>query len=427
MSKPYASAIEPHEHVKVFAQIIAERMNALQEQASVNRVYLISQVHADALYYLAEQFDVLGYKGWFLANTEEARRDLIRRAIELHRYMGTPWAVKESIRSLGFQDVTLIERVGLIANLYNGLFTYNGSEQYGGNEEGDWATFTVIIDLNSWTEYIGTPYITALLGMIDTYKNVRSHLVDLIFQLNFSDDLALEDATDLGNDLLDTDSLDFGLQYDGVALYDGGFGYDETGDSLIVEVIGPPEPSMIISIATSGATFPSEIYFAAAGSGTLTVDWGDGDSETVLIDDQNEFPHTYDGSVSNPQIELYDFDQVDQFYMSYPAISTDGSIMPFITSIVVNMPALYFLNIYGLPSLNSIEIQAMASGYNYVDVSGCALSIQSVDDLFISLHAAGMSSGFIFTLGQTPPAPPTAASLSARTALAAAGVTIQTD
>lgn len=236
MSKPYASALGPHEHIKVFTQVIAERMAAVQAEVSANRVYLIGQVHADALYYLAEQFDVLGYKGWFLANTEQARRNLIRRAIELHRFMGTPWAVKESIRSLGFQDVTLIERVGLISNLYNGLLTHNGSKEYGGNEDGEWATFTVIIDLNSWTEYIGSPYITALLGMIDTYKNVRSHLVDLIFQLNFSDDLALEDATDLGNELIDTDSLDFGLQYGGTGLYDGGYGYDETGDSLIITI-----------------------------------------------------------------------------------------------------------------------------------------------------------------------------------------------
>jgi phage tail P2-like protein len=59
----------------------------------------------------------LGYKGWKLANTEDDKRSLIKKAIELHRYKGTVWAVKEAMKSIGFTDAVLIEHTGSIGQI----------------------------------------------------------------------------------------------------------------------------------------------------------------------------------------------------------------------------------------------------------------------------------------------------------------------
>ncbi|NJD38459.1 MAG: phage tail protein I [Geobacter sp.] len=71
-------------------------------------VYLIDSVEETALPHLAEQFSVTGYDGWALAQGDTDRRELIKRAIELHRRKGTPWAVRTALETAGF-NATLIE------------------------------------------------------------------------------------------------------------------------------------------------------------------------------------------------------------------------------------------------------------------------------------------------------------------------------
>ena len=66
-------------------------------------VNLVDLVAADALPALAAQFHVLGAEGWNAATTDAARRELIKSAIELHRYKGTPWAVRRALELLGLR------------------------------------------------------------------------------------------------------------------------------------------------------------------------------------------------------------------------------------------------------------------------------------------------------------------------------------
>lgn len=69
-----------------------------------------------------------------LALTEAAQRDLLKSAIGLHRFRGTPWAIKQALASLGWATVTLLE----------------GQTSWGGvaypSSQG-WAVFRVMIDL----------------------------------------------------------------------------------------------------------------------------------------------------------------------------------------------------------------------------------------------------------------------------------------
>ncbi|WP_415843458.1 phage tail protein I, partial [Xenorhabdus thuongxuanensis] len=103
-------------------------------------VYLIDIVDISALYWLADQFSLLG-DGWELVESEDARRTLIKSAIELHRYKGTPWSIREVIRRFGFGEVDLIEGTGQIN--YDGHASHNGNYVHG--DATSWAVYRVIL------------------------------------------------------------------------------------------------------------------------------------------------------------------------------------------------------------------------------------------------------------------------------------------
>jgi phage tail P2-like protein len=92
---------------------------------------------AALLPYLAAEVSV---DGWELAESDEARRALIKGAIELHQKRGTPWAVREVIRRLGFGEIDLIE--GRNVRRRDGTARYSG-EWVHGNERGEWAQYIV--------------------------------------------------------------------------------------------------------------------------------------------------------------------------------------------------------------------------------------------------------------------------------------------
>lgn len=161
-----------------FDDMVKARFSALS-LASV-MTYMIDTVPAAGLYHLAKQFDVLGWKGWNLAQTDADRRELIKKAIELHRYKGTVWAIKEAVKSVGFNDCEVIEHVGLD---YNGAETYDGSVTYSG---GHWANFRVKIGLPD-TIAITTETIELVTRLVMAYKNARSNLVDITFVVNAQD------------------------------------------------------------------------------------------------------------------------------------------------------------------------------------------------------------------------------------------------
>lgn len=82
-----------------------------QLDLSLMMTNFIDLVPSEFLELLAEKWSVTGYDGWMLAKTEAAKRKLIKSAVELHRYKGTPWAIREIIRQLGFGEVEIIERL----------------------------------------------------------------------------------------------------------------------------------------------------------------------------------------------------------------------------------------------------------------------------------------------------------------------------
>ena len=164
---------------------------------------------------LGEQFDVMGYKGWNLCNSDTERRALIKRAIELHRYKGTKWAVQEALKSIGFEDIKITEHVN-----------------------GHWARFS--LDVDNETVVIDSAGFTKIIAMVEEYKNVRSVLDSVNIRITVNEDaivFADNDSGSVEDEIEETDTIVFsgGLYYDGTENYDGS--NDHSGDADIAEII----------------------------------------------------------------------------------------------------------------------------------------------------------------------------------------------
>lgn len=83
----------------------------------------------------------LSVDGWELAESEEARRDLLMGAVAIHKQKGTPSAIRNMIRRLGFGEVDLIEGINRLR--YDGQRTCNGLMIAG--DPTQWATYRVVM------------------------------------------------------------------------------------------------------------------------------------------------------------------------------------------------------------------------------------------------------------------------------------------
>jgi phage tail P2-like protein len=127
---------------------------------------LLEKTNAEVIYPRIDQIDneelldLLGWQfhieGWDLAKTVEEKRKLIKSAIELHRYKGTPYAIKKVLEALGLQ--------GEVKEWY----------QYGGE------SYHFKIDLGVQNREITPELRDKLLRLINEYKNERSWLEELI-------------------------------------------------------------------------------------------------------------------------------------------------------------------------------------------------------------------------------------------------------
>lgn len=210
-----ASAIANIPHMVAFDTVMKQRLTAIELDKLL--VYIIDTVDAKALPYLADQLDVLGYKGMKLATTEAQQREIIKRAIELKRYKGTPWAIKESLKAIGYPDAVLIEGVG--------------------EGENGWATFR--IDMFVATGTVSSAMIGELVQMIEEYKNERSHLEDISFTIVFeADKITITDDSNEFENVADGDTVFAGgdFRHNGATLRDGSRNYSQDTDVLQIEI-----------------------------------------------------------------------------------------------------------------------------------------------------------------------------------------------
>lgn len=132
-------ALAGDERFSLLAELLAESMSDLDLNAML--VYLVDLVKPKVLPFLADQFSLLDEAAWLLAESSDARRSLIKSAAELHRYKGTPWAIREVIRLLGFGEITLQE--GLSGQIRDGTIRRDGSHVHG--DPTSWPCYRVLL------------------------------------------------------------------------------------------------------------------------------------------------------------------------------------------------------------------------------------------------------------------------------------------
>lgn len=103
---------------------------------------LVDLVAPEHLELLAESHSILGVDGYWLAESDSARRRLIKGAYELHRHKGTPWAIRDIIRRLGFGEVDIIG--GLSNKHHNGEIRRDGRYTHGHPDR--WAHYLIILN-----------------------------------------------------------------------------------------------------------------------------------------------------------------------------------------------------------------------------------------------------------------------------------------
>lgn len=159
-----ASAISDNELARAFSELVADRWD--NWDLSEFLPYLVDTVAPSALPYLADQFDIDGLQGFGMAETEQQQRDIIKKSIALHKFIGTPWAIREACRTVGFPIVILEEGV---------------TAQPGGPESPeDWARFRVFVKADD-SRHLTVEESRKIRLFVEFYKNERSHLVEVGF------------------------------------------------------------------------------------------------------------------------------------------------------------------------------------------------------------------------------------------------------
>lgn len=148
---------------------LVERINAIDLE--ILSVYNIDTVTAAALYDLADQFNVLGVRGWLLASDEQERRDLVKEAIVLHKRAGTAYAIRRSLALVGYPNATVTENPAMV---YDGSWKYDGKEYYEGKR-----IYGFIVTLDPLQSAVSATLIQLIIALINEWKNARSELLDL--------------------------------------------------------------------------------------------------------------------------------------------------------------------------------------------------------------------------------------------------------
>lgn len=206
-------------HLVAFDAMVAARMNTIELESLL--VYVIDSVSASALPNLARQFDVEGFVGYGVATNDVQRREIIKRAIELKRYMGTVYSIREAMRICGYTDAVLNEGIDM------------------GNPAIDWARFSIDSQLGDTVGLDGVSQ-SNLAKLIREYKNVRSYLEGISYTIGIFD--TIEQLFDTLNITYESPPLleDLGhkrFYYDGIYNYDGSQKYLESNDSLIINIV----------------------------------------------------------------------------------------------------------------------------------------------------------------------------------------------
>nr|BDD47401.1 hypothetical protein 10 [bacterium] len=123
-------------------------------------IYDIDNVDPSLFPYLSKHLHITNQEGWWLADTDTEKRALIKNALEIHRYKGTKYAIKEVLKKIGVL-CDIVEWYEKPDYLKRGEFAVNL----------EWRKRKYSID-----------DIEKIKELINEYKNVRSHLKEVALE-----------------------------------------------------------------------------------------------------------------------------------------------------------------------------------------------------------------------------------------------------
>lgn len=113
--------------------------------------------------------------GWQFAEDDATRRELLQQAWTLHRYRGTPYAIRALFRQLGIGEIDLIENIGLAQR--NGQVRRDGTYIRGGDKASVWATYKIRLH-----SLITLDQADLILTLLDHLAPRRSQLISMDFK-----------------------------------------------------------------------------------------------------------------------------------------------------------------------------------------------------------------------------------------------------
>jgi P2-related tail formation protein len=167
MILPGPIAVNPY--YAALSQTIQQRYESLLTGNMIASMY--DTVPESVLDTLAAENNMLGYWGWYWADTTQKKRNLLKNADLLKSTVGSSFAIIHALEMIGIPNAIVVERLGGIrydgTHYFDGTFTYNGLS---------WATFKVLIPVHYYNQ-MNSDQLLDLEHLINTYKRLVCHLV----------------------------------------------------------------------------------------------------------------------------------------------------------------------------------------------------------------------------------------------------------
>lgn len=242
-----------------------------------------------ALPWLAWALHISDGEGWRLAKNSEQKRELLDKAVILHRKKGTPWSIKEALKANGFNGIDIQER--LPQNRYDGALNHAGAEYY--NAYG-WAQFRVTADVGD-SQTISAENTLRIVETIHQWKPARSHLVDVQYQVSVDDRVSSNESITTAAQLAQEEAHLWGSR-----LYDGSLAFNQ---GTLHTYAGALTYSS--SALHNGYSAAGERYDAERESSSMrgSVEFSDRHARSALFDGFGDYGGHVDYGASAPVAE----------------------------------------------------------------------------------------------------------------------------
>jgi len=404
------------EDLRILEQVVEERLAEIPLDKLL--LYILETCDAQALPFLARQFNVLGNRGWRWADTEQKQRDLLKRAIKMQRKEGTEFSVKESLKVIGINNVEILHPIP--GNQYNGQWSFNGTITYGGAYH--WACFKVLVDTEELAN-LEPDVVEIAVELINEWKNVRSRLIAVEAAAFIEDSVEVTDELDFDIEF-DFDEQVGPIKYDGSANFDGSATYNGTYDELEINDSTMATIFKVLGTPTEGNKIDVTIVINSSYLGVeLEFQLPDGTVDSRTAGNTEAVTYNFTGT------ETLGFIMRVADAAAIKTITIGNSYPESIEFIDQCAPGDFFCNATPLSSV--LNIGAILDGQDIIiDLTANTLPTSAVNAILADIvSAAGfVAGGSAIDLSlQTPPAPPSGAGITDKATIAATWAAITTD